>query len=119
MNIIIVIMINTRYVKKRKLAHCWSTQDDLYFDVSFIDFFRRVKGRLNLCSGSLIFDPDDTRLPITKFPYRLVEMVKEYKGPIVAQLPTKADMFAVRSRGTIRMKENNVNAPYVQTTVSS
>lgn len=40
---------------------------------------RRVKGRLQLCSGSLLFDPEDIKLPILKLPFRHVEHIQQWK----------------------------------------
>lgn len=73
---------------------------------------RRMKGRLNLCSHSVIFDPEDYKLPIIKFPFKYIDFIRQYSGPLSSMLPQKADLFNIRARQTVRMKENNVNAPY-------
>eukprot|EP00026_Physarum_polycephalum_P001800 Phypoly_transcript_01803.p1 GENE.Phypoly_transcript_01803~~Phypoly_transcript_01803.p1 ORF type:complete len:984 (+),score=105.94 Phypoly_transcript_01803:185-3136(+) len=74
-------------------------------------FRKRVKGRILLCSASLMFDPEDIRLPISKFPYRDCSSIDQWND-FSSILPTKADIFSVRSSLVVEMKENNVNAPY-------
>ena len=77
---------------------------------------RRVKGRLNLCSHSLIFDPEDIKLPIIKLPFKYVDYIRQYIGNLTQLSP---DIFTVKSQLTIRMRENNLNAPYTFKEVSS
>lgn len=74
-------------------------------------FRRRVKGRILLCSASLMFDPEDIRMPIIKFPYRDVSLIDQWND-LTSLLPAKADIFSVRSTLVVEMKENNTNAPY-------
>eukprot|EP01114_Cavostelium_apophysatum_P011697 TRINITY_DN260_c1_g1_i1.p1 TRINITY_DN260_c1_g1~~TRINITY_DN260_c1_g1_i1.p1 ORF type:complete len:896 (-),score=250.63 TRINITY_DN260_c1_g1_i1:12-2699(-) len=78
-----------------------------------LSFKRRVKGRLKLCSLSVIFDPDDHKLPITRIPFKLADTIEPWQGPLLSFLPAKADLFVIHSSGWVEMKENNANAPYV------
>lgn len=70
-----------------------------------------MKGRLKVCSGSLIFDADDVRMPIFKFPLRHVQLIQQITGPLAKQFET--DVFLVRSKSYIQMKENNEDIPYI------
>jgi factor associated with neutral sphingomyelinase activation len=74
-------------------------------------FRKRVKGRLLLCSASLMFDPEDIRLPVSKFPYRDCSSI-EHWNDVTSPLPSKADIFSVKTSLVVEMKENNTNAPY-------
>eukprot|EP01119_Soliformovum_irregulare_P011407 TRINITY_DN2849_c1_g1_i1.p1 TRINITY_DN2849_c1_g1~~TRINITY_DN2849_c1_g1_i1.p1 ORF type:complete len:891 (-),score=264.62 TRINITY_DN2849_c1_g1_i1:87-2759(-) len=76
-------------------------------------FKRRVKGRLKLCSASIIFDPEEIKLPILKIPFRHVDFVDKWQPNLMSKLPAKADLFVIRSNMVLEMKENNTNAPYV------
>lgn len=62
-----------------------------------------VRGRLRLCSTSLLFDPDEQRLPILKFPLAKVDALEGVEGSL-----------CVTSSEWVRVKESGVDAPYVQ-----
>jgi factor associated with neutral sphingomyelinase activation len=74
---------------------------------------RRLKGRIKLCSGSILFDPEDTRYAILKFPYESVVGCGKWNGPLTELLPDKKETFIIRSESVVMMKENNQNRPYV------
>jgi len=76
-------------------------------------FKRRVKGRLKLCSSSILFDPEEIKLPIMKFPFRYVDLLARWESSLWSLLPAKADILLLRSTLYIEMKENNLNSPYV------
>jgi hypothetical protein len=63
-----------------------------------------VRGRLRLCSMSLIFDPDEQRLPILKFPFAHVEALER---------DTSGETVCLSSNHWLRLRENGVDAPYV------
>jgi hypothetical protein len=73
--------------------------------------YSALKGRLKLCSGSLMFDPDDFRFPIYKLPFKSVELIQQLSGSMAKQF--EGETFAVRSKVVVQMKENNEDAPYV------
>jgi len=62
-----------------------------------------IRGRLRLCSGSLIFDPDDQRTPILKFPF----------GQVVSLEAESDSVACLTTTHCVRCKENGVDAPYV------
>jgi factor associated with neutral sphingomyelinase activation len=64
-----------------------------------------LRGRLRLCSLSLMFDPDEHRLPILKFPLSKVEQL-ERDDAIDGAMSVKATQW-------LRMKAGGVDAPYV------
>ena len=80
----------------------------------------KVKGRLKLCSGSLIFDPEDTRLPITKLPFRTTQYIDYWMEARTSGTGlSPMDVFVVKASSIVEMKENNINAPYKNRQVCS
>lgn len=75
-------------------------------------FKRRIKGRLKLCSASLMFDPEDIKLPILKIPFKYCEFVDRLVS-LFSKLSSKADIFLLHSNMVVEMKENNQNFPYI------
>lgn len=70
---------------------------------------RKIKGRLKVCSASIVFDPDDVAIPIMKFPFK--EVVKIEIDPKKTS-SEGTEMFYVESSLVVEMKENNFNTPY-------
>jgi len=64
-----------------------------------------VRGRLRLCSLSLVFDPDEQRLPILKFPFAKVDSCDKDDAVDGA--------LCVTCTQWVRMKSAGVDAPYV------
>ena len=64
-----------------------------------------VRGRLRLCSLSLVFDPDDQRLPILKLPFAKVDQLDKEDNVEGA--------LSVTSTQWLRMKASGVDSPYV------
>eukprot|EP01104_Vermistella_antarctica_P008506 TRINITY_DN212_c0_g5_i5.p1 TRINITY_DN212_c0_g5~~TRINITY_DN212_c0_g5_i5.p1 ORF type:complete len:1247 (-),score=410.29 TRINITY_DN212_c0_g5_i5:2155-5895(-) len=73
---------------------------------------RRIKGRLKLCSMSLVFVPDDSRLAITRLPFDSAAGIEKWTAPLVSSLSGKAELFAMRTTQVVEMYTNNVAAPY-------
>jgi len=74
---------------------------------------KRIKGRIKLCSHSVMFEPDEIKLPIMKFPFRHTTSIDESIGPLKNMIGPKAELFGIKCNITVEMKENNSNAPYV------
>lgn len=64
-----------------------------------------VRGRLRLCSLSLVFDPDEQRLPILKFPFAKVDACDK-DDALEGALCLTCSLW-------VRMKASGVDAPYV------
>jgi Beige/BEACH domain len=76
----------------------------------------KVKGRLHVCSRSIIFEPAEVKRPLLKFPYKLITTELE-KFPLkpeeVQQCSTIASGFATfRCSGYFEMKDNDKVGPY-------
>ena len=67
-----------------------------------------LRGRVRLCSTSLVFDPDELRLPILKFPFAKVESLEREPGG-----GGDGGTACLVASAWVRMKENGVDAPYV------
>ena len=63
-----------------------------------------IKGRIRLCSVSVVFDPDEIRAPIIKFPLKDVQQLEPETNP---------DGFVLATTSFICMKENGLDSPYV------
>ncbi|XP_031555523.1 BEACH domain-containing protein lvsF-like, partial [Actinia tenebrosa] len=73
---------------------------------------RRQRGRLKMCSKSILFDPIDTSFPILKFPLRECLRIAHWTGPLLSKIDTKGDVLVIESKQVIEMKEGNIVAPY-------
>ncbi|XP_048576936.1 protein FAN isoform X2 [Nematostella vectensis] len=73
---------------------------------------RKQRGRLKMCSKSILFDPNDTSLPILKFPLRECLKIAQWNGPLLSRIDSKGDVLVIESKQVIMMKESNVVAPY-------
>ena len=62
-----------------------------------------LPGTLRVCTKSLFFEPDDFRIPLVRFPCRMIEDI-EQKG-------TKS--FQIRTSGLTKMRANNAVQPYI------
>ncbi|XP_047487982.1 protein FAN-like [Penaeus chinensis] len=75
----------------------------------------QLRGRLKVCSKSLVFDPRDTRAPIIKFPLRSFESVQESQGEAKSELLTgdgDRTYIEVKCGMTVEMLEGNILQPY-------
>ncbi|CAH3169012.1 unnamed protein product [Porites evermanni] len=73
---------------------------------------RKQRGRLKICSKSILFDPIDTSYPILKFPLRECISIMHWSGSLMSRIDTKGDVLAIESKQVIEMKEGNTIAPY-------
>ncbi|RMX49368.1 hypothetical protein pdam_00014803, partial [Pocillopora damicornis] len=73
---------------------------------------RKQRGRLKICSKSILFDPIDTSYPILKFPLRECNAITHWSGSLMSRIDTKGDVLAIESKQVIEMKEGNTIAPY-------
>ncbi|XP_068670039.1 protein FAN-like isoform X4 [Montipora foliosa] len=73
---------------------------------------RKQRGRLKICSKSILFDPIDTVYPILKFPVRECISVAHWAGSLMSRIDAKGDVLAIESKQIIEMKEGNSIAPY-------
>ncbi|PFX23712.1 protein FAN-like isoform X2 [Stylophora pistillata] len=73
---------------------------------------RKQRGRLKICSKSILFDPIDTSYPILKFPLRECIAITHWSGSLMSRIDTKGDVLAIESKQVIEMKEGNTIAPY-------
>lgn len=74
---------------------------------------RKQRGRLKMCSHSILFDPLDTAYPILKFPFKDVQIMNQWTGPLLSKIDSKGNVLAVETNLVVKMKEGNVIAPYV------
>ncbi|KAK2550481.1 Protein FAN [Acropora cervicornis] len=73
---------------------------------------RKQRGRLKICSKSILFDPIETVYPIIKFPLRECISVSHWAGSLMSRIDAKGDVLAIESKQVIEMKEGNTIAPY-------
>jgi factor associated with neutral sphingomyelinase activation len=70
------------------------------------------KGRLRLCTRSLVFEPVDNYYPLIRIPFRETEVIARLNLPPTNPMAA-IEMVQVSSRTMFEMKENNTIAPYV------
>eukprot|EP00729_Bicosta_minor_P009634 gene9634-8579_t len=57
---------------------------EIYYEDFSVDLVARpIKGRLLVCSNSILFDPQDQTEPILKFPYRKCETIRRWEAPLM------------------------------------
>jgi hypothetical protein len=66
---------------------------------------RGLPGRLFVCSRGLLFEPEDSKQPLTRFPYRYMEA-----APCVSKRDPAVAKFTCTQ--VVRCKKNNVVGPY-------
>jgi factor associated with neutral sphingomyelinase activation len=76
----------------------------------------KCKGRLHICSRSMIFEPNDIKCPLLKFPYKLITSnVEQYylKAEEVLQCTSATSGFVTFSCSShFEMKNNDKVGPY-------
>ncbi|XP_068236758.1 protein FAN-like [Palaemon carinicauda] len=74
-----------------------------------------VRGRLKVCSKSLVFDPRDIHVPIIKFPLKSIEAAQEYVTTITKEILNsveEATLLEIKCNMTVEMLEGGVLQPY-------
>lgn len=71
----------------------------------------RRKGRVRLCTRSLVFEPNDAKFPLLRIPFKESDRIVRLSIPPTSPFGTN-ELCSITSRQTILMKENGVVAPY-------
>ncbi|XP_017773064.1 PREDICTED: protein FAN-like [Nicrophorus vespilloides] len=80
-------------------------------DVTIKTFdFKKVEGRLKLCSKSLVFDPKDNVKPLIKIPFKECYLIEEWKGS--NKFINNDNVIRIETKQYIEMLERNIIAPY-------
>lgn len=90
-----------------------STENDDGWENKFEDGM--LRGRLKVCSKSLVFDSRDIRAPIIKFPYRSFEAIDEGKTTRTNELlysEGEQSIIELTCSMTVEMLEGGVLQPY-------
>ncbi|XP_023211855.1 BEACH domain-containing protein lvsF-like isoform X1 [Centruroides sculpturatus] len=72
---------------------------------------RKQKGRLKVCSKSLVFEPNDINKPILKFQLNECTIIDQWNGSLLSKLDTKGNVIRVVSEQVVEI-EGGVIAPY-------
>lgn len=72
----------------------------------------RQKGRLKICSKSLVFDPLDPVFPILKFLFKDITDIGKTTAALVQTEPS-SEIIQLETKTCICMKEGNLSSPYV------
>ncbi|XP_038068746.1 protein FAN-like isoform X2 [Patiria miniata] len=73
---------------------------------------RRTRGRLKVCSKSIVFDPQDVSQPVVKFPLRECIQIDKWTGPLLSRLGNRGDVIVIQCKQKIEMKANNIIGSY-------
>eukprot|EP00051_Salpingoeca_urceolata_P022257 m.358163 g.358163 ORF g.358163 m.358163 type:complete len:945 (-) comp19945_c1_seq18:166-3000(-) len=71
---------------------------------------RQLRGRLKICSQSLVFDPQDLTKPLLKFPLKSCTAVRRHQVPLMS--PLKGDVLAIETTKYVKIREDNLIKPY-------
>lgn len=74
---------------------------------------RRQKGRLKVCSKSILFVPEDINHPILKFTLNEFSVVKKWTGPLLSKLYSRNSVMNLQNDQVVEMLEGNFIKPYV------
>lgn len=74
---------------------------------------RKMRGRLKLCSHSLVFDPQDITYPIVKLPFESITRLCEWRGPVTSRFESIGNILLVETDVVIEMCANNAVGPYL------
>lgn len=74
-------------------------------------FTKPQKGRLKICSKSILFDPKDVCYPILKFPLRDCQTIQKWEGPLLSKID-KGNVIYLECDQVIEMLEGHFIAPY-------
>lgn len=74
---------------------------------------RRQKGRLKICSKSILFVPEDVNHPIMKFPLNKSSIVEKWTGPLLSKLYSKTSVMNLKNDQVVEILEGNFIRPYV------
>eukprot|EP01027_Heterolobosea_sp_BB2_P018732 GEZU01026343.1.p1 GENE.GEZU01026343.1~~GEZU01026343.1.p1 ORF type:complete len:379 (-),score=62.40 GEZU01026343.1:63-1199(-) len=120
-------MLSSKSKKRFTLLHL--KDGEVYYEDFSCNYFppttggadtkrKKIKGRLKFCSHSLIFVPDDRRVPVIKFPYKFIQGDKA-SGFVVPPSQEQSflghqpdELFSIKITETIEMNENNEPHPY-------
>jgi factor associated with neutral sphingomyelinase activation len=69
------------------------------------------KGRLRLCTRSIVFEPSESMYPLLRIPFRECEELTRLNPPPTSPLAA-TELCLLTTKVTVKMKENNVIAPY-------
>eukprot|EP00037_Helgoeca_nana_P008461 m.75409 g.75409 ORF g.75409 m.75409 type:complete len:965 (+) comp18956_c0_seq1:4339-7233(+) len=94
---------------------------EIYYDDYSVHYFppgcmerklvqRPIKGRLLVCSNSILFDPSDPLEPILKFPLRKCTKLGRWEAPLMS--PISGDTISIVATEYVEMKEGNMVKPY-------
>ncbi|GIY03630.1 protein FAN [Caerostris extrusa] len=72
---------------------------------------RNQKGRLKVCSKSLLFDPKDVCNPILKLPLRDCQTIQRWQGSLLSKID-KGNVVYIECDQVIEMLDGNFMAPY-------
>ncbi|CAH1778819.1 unnamed protein product, partial [Owenia fusiformis] len=74
---------------------------------------KKQRGRLKVCSHSIVFDPQDLKYPIIKLFLRDIKTIQEYTGPLFSKKPDVKHAISIDSSQATEMKEHHSVEPYV------
>ncbi|XP_065676100.1 protein FAN isoform X3 [Hydra vulgaris] len=72
---------------------------------------KKQKGRIKICSKSVLFDPLDSSFPLLKFLYKDCIKIQKSTGQQFWRIEQK-DFLQIESNVCIQLKESNILAPY-------
>eukprot|EP00047_Mylnosiga_fluctuans_P005972 m.243958 g.243958 ORF g.243958 m.243958 type:complete len:918 (-) comp14365_c0_seq1:118-2871(-) len=71
---------------------------------------KSIRGRLKLCSHSILLDPQDMAYPILKFSFKKCLKVDRWAASLMS--PIKGDIMVLVATEYVRMKPDNLVRPY-------
>ena len=89
---------------------CLYISKALHGNLSTVDLENclQVQGRLKVCSRSLIFEPNDVKRPVLKYPFKgMLSSVHE-----VLEISSSSGFLSFRAGSFLEMKANNKVTPY-------
>ncbi|GAB1602043.1 hypothetical protein Ahia01_000482900 [Argonauta hians] len=74
---------------------------------------RQQRGKLKICSKSVVFEPKETKYSLIKFPLKNVKNLGERQAKLFSKIDIQGKTFFIESSLTVRIKEKNIVSPFV------
>lgn len=114
---------NSSYISTERFNLLLLAPGEIYFEDFSVYYYssqlneneavrKRQKGRLKVCSKSILFEPLDSTYPILKFLYKDVIHAGKWSGSAFSRLDQKGEVIVIESKMCISMKEGSIVAPY-------
>lgn len=74
---------------------------------------KQQRGKLKICSKSVVFEPKETKYSLLKFPLKNVKKLGEREANLFSKIDIQGKSFFIECNLVVKIKERNIVSPYV------